>query len=500
MISKGEKRGGFLNRRKYAAKSEVATQCNVENNGGFVSEEVDTSSAPLPRAPMYTSKMLRALIIPLIIEQLLAVTVGLADTFMVSSVGTEAVREAAVSGISLIDGVNMLIIAIMGAIGTGGVVVVAQYLGRGDEETARSTAKQLIYVMLITAILISVIVFSAARPIINGMFGSASTQVKENAYIYFMWSAASYPFLGVYNAGAALYRGMGNSRISMYVSLAMNVINVIGNAVFIYAIRITVAGVAISSLISRGVACLIVFILLFRPTKAVYLTDFKPSFNGKIIKKILFIALPNGVENSLFHVGKLIVAGLVATLGDSLIAANSITGTLANFCNVPGSAIGLALVTIAGTCCGANEQRQAQWYTVRLLALVFVLNAVLGGTLFLISPYVFTIFGMSAEATSAAIQVSQSFAIAFVIFWAFAFTLPCPLRAAGDVKFTMTASMISMLVFRVAAAYLFVLTFNLGLLGVWLAMYVDWIVRAICFTIRFLSGKWKKIDFLKSRT
>lgn len=464
-------------------------------------EYEETPTAPqLPRAPMYTRKMLVALIIPLVIERLLAITVGLFDTVMVSSVGTEFEREAAVSGISLVDGINNLIIAIMGALGTGGVVVVSQYLGRGEDQTAQRAAKQLIYIMLIAAVIISVIVFSCGRGIINTMFNSASDAVKQNGYVYFMWSAASYPFLGVYNAGAALYRGVGNSRISMNISLIMNVLNVAGNSTFIYGFHITVAGVAIASLISRAVACVTVFVLLFRKNQKIYLTDFKPTFDKKIVKKILFIALPNGIENSLFHVGKLIVANLVSTLGDSMIAANGISGTVVNLCIVPGDAIGLALVTISGTCCGAREQNMAKYYTDKLFLLVTACNLLLAAFIFFLSPFIFPVFGMTEAATEAAVSVARLYAIVYVFSWAVAFTLPCTLRAAGDVKFTMTVSMISMLVFRVACSYLFVLKFNMGLQGVWIAMYVDWLVRGICFIIRYLTGGWKKIDFISGKT
>ena len=283
---------------------------------------------------LFSRSALIRLIGPLIVEQFLAVTVGIADTLMITSVG-----EAAVSGVSLVDVINNLIIQIMAALSTGGAVVVSQYLGRREEKNARTAAKQLLYSALILGLLLAGIALSARRPLLRLLFGAIEPEVMDNAVTYLLLTSLSFPFLAIYNACAALYRSMGNSRISMFTAILMNIINIGGNAFLVYVCGWGAAGVGTATLISRAVSAIVILRLIGNHHNVVYVAGLqKVHFEWPMIRSILRIGIPSGVENSLFNIGKLIVQGFLAGLGTAAIAANAIYGIIYNFLLVPGAA------------------------------------------------------------------------------------------------------------------------------------------------------------------
>ena len=332
---------------------------------------------------MFTRQALWRLILPLVLEQLLLVTVGMADTVMVSTVG-----EAAVSGISLVDQVNVLLIQIFAALATGGAVVASQYLGRRDRENACRSAKQLVYATFGMAVAIGALVLVLNRHILRLVFGNVEPDVMQAAETYFWLSALSYPMLALYNAGAALFRSMGNSRISLFASLIMNVINIGGNALLIYGLNWGVAGAATATLASRTVAGLMMMLLLRNRDNPIFLERlFHPEWNGGILKSILRVGVPNGLENGMFQIGKLLVAGLITTFGTSAIAANAICNNVGSMSNIPGSAIGLAMITVVGQCVGAKDYQQARHYTKTLLAAAYVSMGLLNIALFLLATF-----------------------------------------------------------------------------------------------------------------
>lgn len=439
--------------------------------------------------PMFTRKMLVALIVPLILEQILNVFVGMADSLMVSSVG-----EVAVSGISLVDSVNILLIQLFSALATGGAVICSQYLGKRENEKAGQAAKQLIYFSVIFAAVLGVVAIIFNRSLLRLIFGQVEEKVMDNAVTYFWLSALSYPFLALYNAGAALFRSMNKSRITLYISLMINVINVAGNALLIYGFQMGVAGAATATLVARAAGSIVIFSLLCKPSPMIYIDhpfQYRPV--GDMLKNILKIGIPTGTENSLFQLGKLLLSSLVATFGTAAISANAISGTLASFSNIPGAAIGLGLVTVVGQCMGARETKQASQYVKKLLLVTYILMNTLNVAIFFGAEWMAGLYHLSAEATQTATELLRSFALAAVIFWPPSFTIPNGLRAAGDAKFTMKVSVISMFVFRVGLSYILAYTTNLGVMSVWLGMYADWIVRGLFYTVRFLRGKWKNI-------
>ena len=436
---------------------------------------------------MFTRQALWRLILPLVLEQLLLVTVGMADTVMVSTVG-----EAAVSGISLVDQVNVLLIQIFAALATGGAVVASQYLGRRDRENACRSAKQLVYATFGMAVAIGALVLVLNRHILRLVFGNVEPDVMQAAETYFWLSALSYPMLALYNAGAALFRSMGNSRISLFASLIMNVINIGGNALLIYGLNWGVAGAATATLASRTVAGLMMMLLLRNRDNPIFLERlFHPEWNGGILKSILRVGVPNGLENGMFQIGKLLVLSLITSFGTAATAANAIANSVASVVNVPGSAISLSLITVVGQCMGADDSRQAVAYTRKLMLAVYVSMGTLSALLFCFAGPLVALFHIGAAASVMAAEVLRWCAVFSATVWPLSFTLPNALRAAGDAKFTMVVSMLSMWIFRIGFSYLLAQFMDWGLLGVWVAMFIDWIVRALVFLIRFLRGRWK---------
>lgn len=416
-------------------------------------------------------------------------TVGMADTLMVATAG-----EAAVSGVSLVDNINLLVIQVFSALSTGGAVVVSQYLGRDERENACAAARQLLYVAAMAALVLMTLGLIFRRHILYLIFGALEADVMDSALIYFLLTAAAYPFIGIYNAGAALFRSMGNSKISMFCSLLVNVVNIGLNALLIYGFHWGAAGAGVGTLVSRITAAVIVLLLLHRPHWPVHLEGglTRPFFQAAMVRRILGIGIPNGVENGMFQVGKLLVLSLITSFGTAAVAANAIANSISSVINVPGIGIYLGLITVAGQCIGAGAYDQAVLYTKKLMLLAYVTLSVMCVVLFFSAQPLVGIFHLSAEATAMSVQVLRWYALFTGIFWPTAFVLPNALRAAGDAKFTMIVSMISMWVFRIGFSYLLAWALDWELLGVWVAMFIDWVVRSIVFPFRFHSGVWKK--------
>ena len=445
------------------------------------------TSSKFTSKPLFSRQALTALLLPLIAEQALSVTIGLADTLMVSSVG-----EAAVSGVSLVDSFNTLMIQIMSALATGGAVVTSQYIGHREPKNAKAAAAQILFVLSSFSLVVAAVVVVGRHAILRGIFGSIDADVMRYAETYFLLSALSYPFIGLYNAGAALFRAQGNSKISMLSSLVMNVVNIGGNAVLIFGFGMGVMGAALASLISRAVACFAVLSLLQKPAcplRVEGLQALKP--DGGLIRRILRVGIPAGIENGMFQIGKLSVSSLTSTLGTAAIAANAVANTTTTFLNIPANAVGMAALTVVGQCLGAGEKEQAVYYSRRLL-----LTAYCGAWIMNISAFLFankfaiSLFHLSPEAQAMALEVMVWFNIVSLFFWPSSFTLPNILRAAGDARFTMSVSIFSMWAFRVGFCYLMVLAFHGGLLSIWTGMFLDWVFRSLCFFVRFARGRW----------
>ena len=444
---------------------------------------------------IFDRKMLVKLIVPMVIEQLLSVTVGMADMIMVSGAGEEAV-----SGISLVNSINVLLIMVFAAMASGGSVVVSQLLGSGDREKACKGANQQMMICILIAVVVTAAALVFNRNILVLIYGSVDALVMENAVKYFYITALSFPFLAVYNAGSALFRVMGNSHISMFMSVIMNVINIAGNAVFVFGFHMGVEGVACPTLISRFVAALVLLVLLRNEKLPVHVDKrLRFGWDGEMLKKIMRIGVPQSLENSMFQVGKLLTQSLISGFGTAAIAANACASTVEMLADIPGTAMSLALVTIVGRCVGAGEYGQARNYTGKLIKITYIFMIVLNMILLLLAQNIAGWYNLTELGTHYAVQLIVYHSICCMLIWPLAFTLASALRSAGDAKFTMTSSVISMWIFRIVLAYVIAEGMNMGVLGVWIAMTIDWAVRAVLNVTRFLGGRWETKSLVGSR-
>ena len=434
----------------------------------------------------FSNRELRILIVPLVIEQLLAIAVGLCDSIMVSYVG-----EAAISAVSLVDTVNVLLINAFSALATGGAVIVGQYLGRREPQKAGHSGAQLLLFMAEISLVIMAVFYLAKGFVLGVVFGEVEPDVAAFADTYYMIVQASIPFLALYSAGAAIFRVMGNSRISMYVSALMNLINVVGNAVLIFGFHMGVEGVAIPTLVSRAVAAVVILILLYRPGLTLQIERVTWKHDPYVIKNILRFGVPNGMESSMFQLGKILLLSTVSVLGTAAVAANAVGNMVATFQCIPGLAIGFAMVTVVSRCVGAGDYEKARFYTKKLMKYTYVLM----GIAILISlvglPWILQLYKVSEEAEACASQLVWLHGVLGAVFWPLSFTLPQALRAAGDTRYTMVSGTISMWTLRVGLGILMGRYWGLGVLGVWIAMCIDWLLRITLFVIRFKGHKWE---------
>ena len=436
---------------------------------------------------LFSKTDIRKLMIPLVLEQLLTVAIGMIDTVMVASCG-----ETAVSGVSLVDSINILILSMITALATGGAVVAAQYLGTKDTRHAGSAAKQLFYVVLAGSLVVMLFCTLLRHRLLALIFGSIEPEVMRHAEAYFLYTALSYPFFAAYSASAALLRAEGDSRGPLFISIVMNLINVTGNALLIYGAGLGAAGAAVATLASRAVGSVIIFPLLRRPRCVIpcpvlYHFEWKPG----MIRRILRIAVPNSLENSLFQLGKLLLLSMVSTFGTVSIAANAVANTICNFEILPGSAVGMCMITIVGRCAGAHAFEQARSYTRTLMKMCYIGMIALNAIIILCTNWLMIPFNLSPETQSLARTLIILHGVGCMTLWPLSFTLPNALRAAGDTFFVMSVAVISMVVFRMVFGWLIGQVMGVGVLGVWIAMQIDWVCRIICFVLRYRGHRWE---------
>ena len=434
--------------------------------------------AAIKEKPYYFSnRALKRLIVPMIIEQFLAILVGMSDSIMVATVG-----EHAVSGVSLVDNIFILLIYLFAALATGGAVVMGQYLGQNKHEKANRAVNQLILFTALFAICIMIGLYLARNLILHRVFGAIEANVMEASKTYLLIVSASIPFIALYNAGAAVFRTMGNSKVPMYLSMMMNAINVGGNAILIFGFGMGVAGAATSTLI----------LLLCSPEHLLHLErpfSFKLDFG--MLKKIAYIGIPNGLENGMFQLGKIMVLSMITGFGTAAIAANAVSNIIATFQVLPGMSVGMAVITVCSRCVGAGDYEAARYYTRKILKLVHILIIVFSVTTLVALPGIMHLYNLSDDAMTFTKQIIWYHGICCMLIWPEAFTLPNTLRAASDVKFCMILSIISMWVFRIAFSYIIAVRMGMGVLGVWIAMTIDWAVRAVLFIIRYRGKRWQ---------
>ncbi len=447
---------------------------------------------------LFSRRDLIRILIPLALQGILSVAIGMVDSMMVSNKG-----ETAFAGVSLIGSLDTVLITLFGALTSGGSVVLAQAMGRGDRERACESAKQLVYASAVTAAVITVAVLTFRIPLLKLLFGEVEESVMQNALSYFTIVALSFPFLAIENSISAAFRAQGDSITTLKTSVFMNLLNIAGNALLIYGADLGAAGAALATLFSRFIGAALLLWIAHDTGRYIHLEHmlrYRPDF--PIIRAILRIGVPNGIENSMFQLGRLMTASLVSSLGTVAIAANAAALSVANFQYTVGGAVQSTMVTVIGRCVGAKEEAQAKHYVRSLLGSSYLMVAGTNLLLCIFSAPLLSLFGLTPESSRMAWILLIYHSAVSVILWPTAFCLPPAFRAANDLMYTMVIAIFSMWVFRVALAYCLALetvsVFGLfafpgmgfGLMGVWYAMTIDWIFRVICFLWRLISGRW----------
>lgn len=436
---------------------------------------------------LYSNRKLLNLLVPLLIEQALALLVGMADTVMVSSLG-----DAAVSGVSLVDMLCNVLLSLFAALATGGSVVAAQLLGAQRQKEACRVSNQLVLVSLGVSLAIMAPLLVFRRGLLEVMFDSVEANVMSSALTYLEITALSYPLIALYNAGAALCRSMNRARVTMVASVAVNLVNICGNAICIYGLGMGVEGAAIPTLISRGVGAVFMLIYLRNEQLQLHLVrgEWKPKLT--MMREILHIGIPSGLENSLFQLGRVLVVRVITAFGTVQIAANAVANTMDSVGCLPGTAVNLAIITVVGQCVGAKDYKQARYYIRKLLVWAHAATLLLNGPMILLLDWILPIFAVSGETLALAktlITIHNGMAI---LMWPLSFTLPNALRAASDVKFTMIVAIASMGLFRIVFSYILGIGCGWGAVGVWVAMLMDWLCRICFFVARYRGTTWEQ--------
>ena len=435
---------------------------------------------------MYNNKSLRLLFIPIIIEQLLNSLMGTVDSIMVSNIGS-----AAISAVSLVDAINILVTQAFAALAAGGTIICSQYIGSKNKKEANKAAKQLILVVSVIGIIVMALMLTVRFPLLKLIFGKVSEDVMKASQTYFFYTVISYPFIGLFNAGSSIFRAQGNSRTPMIISVVSNLLNVAGNFILIWGAGLGVAGAAISTLLSR-IFCMVVVIIMLRNHKnEIVINEYlrlKP--DKRLIMKILIIGIPSGIENSMFQFGKLAIQSTVSAMGTVAIAAQAMTNILENLNGIAGIGIGIGMMTVVGECIGANKKDEAIYYIKKLTAVAEVVIIASCAIVFLLAKPITIIGGMEEESAKLCMGMMVAITLVKPVVWVGSFVPAYGMRAAGDVKFSMIVSCITMWMFRVTLCVFLANRYNMGPMAVWYGMFTDWTVRTILFTIRFKSRKW----------
>ena len=435
---------------------------------------------------MFSNRMICALLVPVVLEQLLNSIMGTADTMMVSNVGS-----AAISAVSLVDSINILVIQAFSALAAGGAIVCAQYIGQQNHKKANESARQVLFIITAISVAVSLLCLVFQRPLLRLIFGSVEAEVMRNSRIYFFFTALSFPFIAAYDAAASIFRAQDNTRGPMLISMISNVMNIVGNAIMIWGFHLGVEGAALSTLVSRIFCAVVVLLQLRRDRQPIVVRDYyKIRPDWRMIRRILGLGIPSGVENSMFQLGKLAIQSTVSTLGTVAIAAQAMTNILENLNGIAAIGVGVGLMTIVGQCLGAGRKDEAIYYIRKLCVIAEVILICSCLLVFLLVRPITILGGMEAESAKMCIHMISWITVVKPLVWTMAFIPGYGLRAAGDVKFSMITSCVTMWSCRFCLCVLLIRVFGFGPMGVWIGMFADWTVRGIIFSLRFHSRKW----------
>lgn len=441
---------------------------------------------------LFSNRNLRDLIVPLIIEQLLILLVGIADTLMVSYAG-----EAAVSGVSLVNQLNTVFILVFTALASGGAVVASQYVGNKDKKNGVLASSQLVMITTLISVVLMVVAIVFRRELLTLLFGRVENEVMQACLTYLIISAFSFPALAIYNSCAGLFRSMSKTKTIMYVSIIMNVINVVGNFIGIFVLHAGVAGVAYPSLISRVIAAVILLVISLNKNNTIYVR-IKDIFkwSQEMIRRILKIAIPNGIENGLFQLSKVALSSIVAMFGTSQIAANGVAQSFWSMAALFCLAMGPAFITVIGQCMGAGDIEAADYYMKKLLRITYVGGIIWNVAFFIVTPLILQLYSLSSDTIYMIIILCLIHNVFNALLCPIASSLSNGLRACGDVKYTMYTSIFSTVVCRVILSVIFGIWMNLGVIGIALAMVGDWAIKSAFIAKRYYQGKWKQFKVI----
>lgn len=442
------------------------------------------------QAHIFSNRALAALLLPLVIEQFLNSMMGTADTIMVSNVGS-----AAISAASLVDSLNILVIQVFSALAAGGTIICSQYLGSRNEKEANRAAGQLLFVVAVISTSIMALCLILNGPLLRLIFGAVEESVMEASKTYFFYTALSFPFIALFGGASSIFRAQGNTKCPMIISVISNGLNIIGNGVLIWGFHMGIAGAAIATLLSRIFCAVVILYFLHKPGHVIGMYHFERP-DGKLIYRIMSIGLPTGVESGMFQFGKLAIQSTVSTLGTVAIAAQAMTNILENLSGIGAIGIGIGLMTVVGQCMGAGQKEEAAYYIKKLTGfgeIVVLLSCLL--VFAMVRPVTY-FGGMEAESAGLCIYMTGWITVVKPLVWTLSFVPAYGMRAAGDVRFSMVTSTITMWLFRVTLCVILCRFFGFGPMAVWIGMFTDWTVRAIVFTWRFFSGKWAEFHVI----
>lgn len=474
------KKWNILYKKRVQGEKEVAAAQSVRGKGH--AEE----------SRLFTNRALGALFLPLIAEQVLNHLVGLADSMMVSYIG-----EAAVAGVSVIHGAIQFLTGLLAAMTTGGAVVIGQYWGNREKEKALEAVCQLVWFIGAASMLIVLLMYLLEPLFWRVLFGEIAADVKLEGENYFKIAAASLPFLAFYGAGAAIFRITGHAKTPMLIMLAMNIFNVLGNAVLGYAAGLGTTGVAISTLMARILAAGILLALLVQPGRPLRLIQNRGiRFDWLMLRRIWRVGVPFGIENGFFYMGRILVLSLVSTFGTMSIAAGSVAGSISVFTTMLGMAVNLGATAVISQCVGLGDYRQAKYYHKKIMSAVFFMHLLVNICIIAALPLVLRAYNLSEETAALTARIVIWHAVMAVFVWPLAYTQPTTFRAAGDARYPMMVGAATMLLCRVAMAYVLGSCFGMGVMGVFAAIFLDWIVKAVLFTRYYASGRWMRVSVI----
>ena len=435
---------------------------------------------------LFSNKMLKTILVPVILEQLLNSFMGTADTMMVSNVGS-----AAISAVSLVDSINVLLIQAFSALAAGGTIICAQYMGQRNYERANKSARQVLFIILSISAAVTILCLLFKDPLLHFIFGKVDADVMEASSVYFLFSAASYPFIALYDSGASIFRAQENTKGPLIISVISNVMNIVGNAILIWGFHMGVAGAAIATLVSRIFCAVVVLWQLRKDRQPIVVRDYlKIRPDRKLIGRILGLGIPSGIENSMFQLGKLAIQSTVSTLGTTAIAAQAMTNNLEMLNGTAAMGVGIGLMTIVGECIGAGREDEAVYYVKKLscVAEMIIIGCCL--LVFALTKPITMLGGMEPESARMCFQMMVWITVVKPLVWVVSFIPAYGMRAAGDVRFSMITSCVSMWVFRFCLCVFLIRVMGMGPLAVWFGMFTDWTIRGIVFIWRFHSRKW----------